>query len=303
MQRRFTMKREAGTRGRCPPSRPRGPLSGMHSALMAYDLEVIARECAGESDAPPLLFVHGAGQGAWCWAEHFLDFFAERGFSSYALSLRGHGKSGGRERLRWTSIADYVSDVARVASELPRTPVVLGHSLGGLVVQKYLETHEAPAAVLLAPPPGGGMLGPAVRTFREHPRLSMQVILTGKPSRLLAAPELARKFFFSPELAEERVREYAARQGPEAFRALLELVYIRPDRARIRGQDVPLLVLGGALDYFIRPSALRRIAEGYGAELKILPGVAHGMMLDVGWCEVAGSVLEWLERTPGPRAG
>ena len=36
---------------------------------------------------------------------HFLDFFAEHGFDSYALSLRGHGKSGGRERLRWTSIA------------------------------------------------------------------------------------------------------------------------------------------------------------------------------------------------------
>ena len=156
MQRRFTMKREAGTRGRCPPSRPRGPLPGMHPALMADDLEVIARECAGESDAPPLLFVHGAGHGAWCWAEHFLDFFAEHGFDSYALSLRGHGESGGRERLRWTSIADYVSDVEQVAAGLPREPVLVGHSLGGRVVQKYLEAHEAPAAVLLAPPPRAG---------------------------------------------------------------------------------------------------------------------------------------------------
>ena len=152
MQRRFTMKREAGTRGRCPPSRPRGPLPGMHPALMAYDIEVIARECAGESDAPPLLFVHGAGHGAWCWAEHFLDFFAEHGFDSYALSLRGHGRSGGRERLPWTSIADYVSDAEQVAAGLPRDPVLVGHSLGGRVVQKYLEAHEAPAAVLLAPP-------------------------------------------------------------------------------------------------------------------------------------------------------
>ena len=72
------------------------------------------------------------------------------------------------------------------------------------------------------------MLGPAVRTFLQHPWLSMQVIATGKPRRLLARPELVRKFFFSPELGEEqeRVREYAARQGPESFRALLELVYI-----------------------------------------------------------------------------
>ena len=135
MQRRFTMKREAGTRGRCPPSRPRGPLPGMHPALMAYDIEVIARECAGESDAPPLLFVHGAGHGAWCWAEHFLDFFAEHGFDSYALSLRGHGRSGGRERLPWTSIADYVSDAEQVAAGLPREPVLaLPRRPGGVEV-------------------------------------------------------------------------------------------------------------------------------------------------------------------------
>ena len=183
---------------------------------MAYDLEVIARECAGESDRPPLLFVHGAGHGAWCWAEHFLDFFAEHGFDSYALSLRGHGKSGGRERLRWTSIADYVSDVEQVAAGLPREPVLVGHSLGGLVVQKYLEAHEAPAAVLLAPPSVRGLLGGALRTLREHPWLSLQVLLSGTPRRLFATPELVRKFFFSPELGEEQVREYAARMGSES---------------------------------------------------------------------------------------
>ena len=300
MQRRFTMKREAGTRGRVPPSRPRGPLSGMHPALMAYDLEVIARECAGESDAPPLLFVHGAGHGAWCWDEHFLDFFAEHGFDSYALSLRGHGESGGRECLRWTSIADYVSDVEQVAAGLPGDPVLVGHSLGGLVVQTYLEGRESPAAVLLAPPPRNGMLGPAVRTFRDHPWLSMQVLLTGTPRRLFATPELVRKFFFSPELGEEQVREYAARMGAESFRALLQLMYTRPDRARIRGAS--LLVLGGSLDYFIRPPAIRRTAEAYGAECTILPGVAHDMMLDARWRQAAEAMLEWLQRTLGSGA-
>ena len=151
------------------------------------------------------------------------------------MSLRGHGKSGGRERLRWTSIAQYVSDLEQVAAGLPRDPVVVGHSLGGRVVQTYLETHEAPAAVLLAPPPVGGMLRPAVRTFRDHPWLSMRVILTRTPRTLFATPELVRRFSFSPELGEEQVREYAARMGGESFRAFLELVYTRPDLARIRG--------------------------------------------------------------------
>lgn len=267
---------------------------------MTVELEVIARESAGESDRPPLLFVHGAGHGAWAWDEHFLHYFAGHGFDSYALSLRGHGSSGGRERLRWTSIADYASDVARVASELPRTPVMIGHSMGSRVVQTYLEEHSAPAAVLLAPPTRTGVLRPALRMPLDHPWRSLQVILTGRASRLIGAPELARKFFFSPQLAEERVREYASRQGSESFRALLELVCKRPDPARIR--DVPLLVLGADLDYFVRPSAIRRVAEAYGAESKVLPGLGHGMMLDVGWREVADAILEWLERTLGPES-
>ena len=145
-----------------------------------------------------------------------------------------------------------------------------------------------------------GLLGSALRTLREHPWLSLQVIATGKPRRLLARPELVRKFSFSPELGEERVREYAARMGAESFRALLELVYIRPDRARIRG--VPLLVLGGGRDYFIRPSAIRRTADAYDAESRILPGVAHDMMLDAGWRQAAEAMLEWLQRTLEPEA-
>ncbi len=154
--------------------------------------------------------------------------------------------------------------------------------------------------VLLAPPPVGGMLRPAVRTFRDHPWLSMRVILTRTPRTLFATPELVRRFFFSPELGEEQLREYAARMGSESARALLELVYTRPDPARIRG--IPLLVLGGGRDYFIRPPAIRRTAEAYGAELKILPDLPHGMMLDAGWRQAAEAVLEWLQRTLEPES-
>jgi pimeloyl-ACP methyl ester carboxylesterase len=46
-----------------------------------------------------LLFVHGISAGAWVCNEHFLPYFAAAGFASFAVSLRGHGESGGRQRL------------------------------------------------------------------------------------------------------------------------------------------------------------------------------------------------------------
>ncbi|MCV7174205.1 alpha/beta fold hydrolase [Mycolicibacterium sphagni] len=121
-------------------------------------LEVIDK---GSSNAgPPLLFIHGvihgAGHGAW-WDEHVLDFFAANGFHAVALSLRGHGNSPTDKRLHRCSIADYLDDVISVAESLEGAPVVVGHSLAGLIVQKYLETQAAPAGVLLASVPPRGL--------------------------------------------------------------------------------------------------------------------------------------------------
>ena len=61
-------------------------------------------------------------------------------------------------------------------------------------------------------------------------------------------------------------------------------------------------MLGGGRDYFIRPPAIRRTADAYGVEAMILPGVAHDLMLDARWRQVAEAMLEWLERTLGSGA-
>ena len=132
-------------------------------------LEVLDRAPRSASDKPPILFVHGAWHGAWCWDEHFLDYFAEQGYRSVALSLRGHGNSTAPKSMRLCSIADFVDDIDTVATSLPEPPVVIGHSLGGFVVQKYLESHDAPAAVLLASAPVSGITKFLLRRFKRHP--------------------------------------------------------------------------------------------------------------------------------------
>lgn len=113
-------------------------------------LEILSKH-PGESPHPtPLLFIHGMLHGAWCWNVHFLEYFAQHGFDAYAVNLRGHGDSEGRGTLRWTRIADYVDDVANAARQLPGPPVLIGHSMGGFVIQKYLEDCDAPGGVRLS---------------------------------------------------------------------------------------------------------------------------------------------------------
>ena len=71
-------------------------------------LEVIDKGSGSNAHPVPLLFVHGANHAAWCWDEHFLDFFANKGYRALAVNLRGHGRSTASKPLRKCSVADYV---------------------------------------------------------------------------------------------------------------------------------------------------------------------------------------------------
>ncbi len=109
------------------------------------NLEIIERHPEKDSGRPPLVFVHGAFTSGECWDEYYLGYFASRGYRSIAISLRGHGKSYGRDILWQFGISDYVNDVASVIESLDRKPVLVGHSMGGLVVQNYLKMHSSKA--------------------------------------------------------------------------------------------------------------------------------------------------------------
>ena len=265
---------------------------------MAHDLEVITRECEGESVHPPLLFVHGSCHAAWCWDEHFLPYFAERGFDCHALSLRGHGKSGGGKWLRFTSVAAYVDDVEQVAESLPREPVIVGHSLGGFIVQKYLERREAPASVLVTPAPRRDNRRAGLNVLRRDPRLALKLVFTMEPRIMFATPELCRRLLFSPGTSDEVVSDCAERMERESFRAWLEMLAIPPDAGRIRGK--PMLILGADGDSLIPERALRRTAEAYDADLTMLPEMGHDLMLEDHWRDAAEAMHDWLIRTLAP---
>jgi pimeloyl-ACP methyl ester carboxylesterase len=74
-------------------------------------LELIDKGDYGDNRGAPMVFVHSGVHAAWCWDEHFLDFFAGHGYRALALSLRGHGASPTAKRLKTCSIADYVDDL------------------------------------------------------------------------------------------------------------------------------------------------------------------------------------------------
>lgn len=254
--------------------------------------EIIHRNSKSANSRLPILCVHGGYHGAWCWDEHFLPYFAEHGHDAYALSLRGHGESDGHENINRWRIRDYVEDVRKVAAQISPLPVLVGHSLGGIVVQKYLETHPALAGVLLASSPLRGMAGASFQTMLRHPAPLLRTFLT---ANMLHARPAFEDVFFKSDMPREKVQAYFQRMVNESFRALMDIMFFdRPDPSRI---TTPMLVVSGEFDPSIEPATNERLAQTYRTELKKF-AVAHDMMLDENWESVARQIVNWLDQIP-----
>lgn len=261
-------------------------------------LELITRHPTNPVYSTPILFVHGAWHGAWCWDEQFLPYFAAQGFTVHAMSLRGHGNSPGRERLRWTKGAEYVADVAQIVQQLPELPVIVGHSMGGYVVQKYLEQHGAKTAVLLASVPPSGVLRTTLNIMRHHPLLFAKLNLTLSLYPLVSTPALVREFFFSADFPADLVQNYYGRLQDEAYRGFLDmLVFNLPHPQKVK--KIPTLVLGAQNDAIFTPAEVQATARAYHADCHIFPHMAHDMMLETNWQSVADHIIGWLKNQNG----
>jgi pimeloyl-ACP methyl ester carboxylesterase len=269
---------------------------------MAPSLDVITLAPPAVTDPRPLVFVHGALHGAWCWEDNFMPYFRDRGFTTIAFSLRSHGASTGDKHIRSIRISDYVQDLRSVVDGLAHPPVLIAHSMGGFVVQKFLESRAAseptiPLAILISSVPPNGVIGFSARMLRDHPLRFLQAVVTLKLSPMFNTPQLFRDAFMSKSLPLSEVRRHQERCGEESFAAFLDLLVM--DLPKPKNVTTPIVVIGGARDVAISASESKRTARAYNTEAKIFD-IAHDMMLEPNWEEVAQYILDELSRTaPG----
>ncbi|BBX70178.1 alpha/beta hydrolase [Mycolicibacterium psychrotolerans] len=258
---------------------------------MGETLEVIDKGSTTNAHPLPLLFVHGAWHAAWCWDAHFLEFFVDRGYRAAALSLRGHGRSATAKPLRACSFEDYLDDIDAVATTMPGDPILIGHSMGGFLVQRYLQHRTAPAAVLMASMPPSGSLASGLRWMKRHPWHFAKMSATRRSLPYVSTPALARERFFSATTPDSvvtacvaRLQEESARCGTDGMRNLPKPELITAD----------ILVLGAAADGAVPPDEVVATARAYGTVAELFPRMGHNMMLEPGWATVGERIDEWL---------
>jgi pimeloyl-ACP methyl ester carboxylesterase len=260
-------------------------------------LEVRRRLPPAPTGKAPLLFVHGGYCDAWFFEPYFLPWFAGRGHAAYALSLRGHGASAGRDELYLASLADYEADVERVVGDIPTPPILVGHSMGAAVVERIVAKRPVRGAALLAPLPPAGLLPVATRHAASHPDFLLQFGKTD-PSQLSAEVlDALRPFYFSDRIAPELLAEAARHFTGESPRALFDLS-LRLHWALATRNHRPVFVLGAEGDRICTPHDVRATARHHNVEAVIVPGLAHMLMLEPGWETVAKPLHRWIDALP-----
>ena len=257
-------------------------------------LEIVSRKAHGERKGPPLLFVHGAYTAAWCWDEYFLPWFARHGYDAHAVSLRGHGASPAPGLLDLASVDDYVADVLRAADALGEPPVLIGHSMGAIVVQRAAPRARAPAMALVAPVPPQGLATSALTLATRDPPLFL-AINTMQLANGGAAHDLVRvrDYLFSQTVTEADARRHLMRMQRESSRALADLAWpqhfwIAPSRG------TRALVIGAGRDAFFPLPMIEEAARFHGVAPVVFADMAHALMLEPGWRAVAEAIREWL---------
>jgi pimeloyl-ACP methyl ester carboxylesterase len=272
----------------------------------AEGLEVIR---FGEpSDHPPLLFVHGSYCDATIWNVFFLPAFARRGYHGAAISLRGHGESVGRERLAAFGIDDFVADIAAGAALFDEPPVLIGHSLGGYLAQKYALETPVRGLVLMSAPSLMGLLSSSMhialsqflpQNFQQHTSgLSMELskLVFGQIG-MVDQKVVATALFSSEAKAAEMAHRLRPLQGESPKVAMEALLWDMRRPAHLP----PTLVIGGDDDQFVPRSDLTYEVGFWKGDLVLIEDGPHGLMVDPDHWEVTtDKMTAWLEDTFGP---
>jgi pimeloyl-ACP methyl ester carboxylesterase len=235
-----------------------------------------------------VLFVHGYFADARVFTE-WLPYFADRGYDAYAVNLRGRRGSRPGTELGRTSIADFADDASAAAKTLG-SPLVVGHSMGGLVAQKLAERGDARAVALITPAPPRGIAVLSPRLVIKQLKYLPSILR----SRLVHPAREDLRAIVANRVPVEMADQFLDELSPDSGRAArdMSIAGVHVDAARVR---CPVLVIAAEFDRFIPASIVRRIAARYQAQLEIFPGRGHMIVVEPGWEVVADRVMAFAE--------
>ena len=257
----------------------------------------------------PVVFVHGLWLHADSWAP-WVERYAAAGYDAHAPGWPGDGATVEETRANPDTVGGYgidevVAHYVEVLDGLAAQAVVVGHSFGGLIVQRLLTAGHARAGIAIDPAPmrGNILLPPS--------SLKVAAVALKNPAHYKGSVSLTPEEFrygFANELSDEEAAELYERWTiPSPGRPLFEdaAANLFPhSAAKVDSKNAdrgPLLFVAGGMDHTAPASLTKTSAKIYRrhsdavTDLHEFPDRGHSLTIDHGWAEVADTTLTWLK--------
>jgi pimeloyl-ACP methyl ester carboxylesterase len=269
----------------------------------------------GAATRSPLMLIHGAWLSSQSW-DTFAGYFRDRGYDVSAPEWpRKDGDveelRGSTEEIKGLGLTEIVDHYEQEISALDKTPILIGHSFGGLIVQLLLDRGLARAGVAMSPaPPKGILVLPFSSLKAASPALA-------HPSRWHGVVPLTLEEFtygfvntFTPEDAKAAYnRYYVPETGQIFYEAGFANFHLHPStEVHFKNEHrAPLLIVGATEDKTVPASLSKKQYEKHeqsSAQTDYLEfeGRPHLMMSADGWEEIAGAIETWVVALPEPKA-
>lgn len=234
--------------------------------------------------------------GAWTTADSFddvRDAFEHHGHPTRVLDLPARSRR--LPQLDGGGLVAIDRELDEALDEYDQSPILAGHSLGGLMALRAARRHEVRALVLLMPAPPMGMLPTILGDAVKHPYSSFRTL--GAAFSVTLGTRLGFKppdGLYSSAATPETLARGAAYRVDESWSVLAALAV--GSREPVEPAGVPTLVVAGHQDRFTPTRVLRPVADALNAELQEFD-VAHAFNEEPTYSVVTDAVLDFLARS------